>query len=123
MNAPCAQPEHCVHDRLPPQWPARRLANAANPVPTLPGQAAGRAGHSDRPLIKALRVPRPGHTGAAAMARALPEHLRTGAAPCHTPRVVPFVSTLPRTETGKLQRCAPHPLTHNPDPSKPAATP
>ncbi|MCW5261482.1 hypothetical protein D5045_15260 [Verminephrobacter eiseniae] len=122
MNAPCAQPEHCVHDRLPPQWPARRLANAANPVPTLPGQA-GRAGHSDRPLIKALRVPRPGHTGAAAMARALPGHLKTGAVPCQTPRVVPFVSTLPRTATGKLQRCAPRPLAHNPDPSKPAATP
>src|SRR6218665_873578 len=121
MNAPCAQPEHCVHDRLPPQWPARRLANAANPAPNHPpktptptppttpppappppGHPAGRAGHSDRPLIKALRAPRRAHTGAAAMARALPEHLRTGAAPCHTPRVVPFVSTLPRTETGKL---------------------
>ncbi|MCW5235208.1 hypothetical protein [Verminephrobacter eiseniae] len=118
MNAPCAQPDHCVHDQLPPQWPARCIANAANLVQTLLGQA-GRAGHSDRPLIKALRGPRPGHTGAAA----LPEHLKTGAAPCQTPRVVQFVSTLPRTETGKLQRFKPRPLAHDPDPSKPAATP
>ena len=60
MKAPSAQPDHFVHDRLPPPegWPTLRydrpelrIADQANLVQALFDQAE-RAGHSDRPLLR-----------------------------------------------------------------------
>ena len=60
MKAPSAQPDHFVHDRLPPPeaWPTLRydlpelqIVNQANLVQALFDQAE-RAGHIDRPLLR-----------------------------------------------------------------------
>ena len=59
-SKPSAQPDHFVHDRLPPPeaWPTLRydlpelqIANQANLVQALFDQAE-RAGHIDRPLLR-----------------------------------------------------------------------
>jgi 2-aminobenzoate-CoA ligase len=55
-------------------------------------------------VVKAFCVLKPGHTGDAAMVKALQEHVKSIIAPYKYPRVIEFVSSLPRTETGKLQR-------------------
>ena len=38
------------------------------------------------------------------MVRALQDHVKASIAPFKYPREIEFVTTLPRTETGKLQR-------------------
>jgi 2-aminobenzoate-CoA ligase len=55
-------------------------------------------------IVKAFCVLKPGHAGDAAMTKALQEHVKSTIAPYKYPRVIEFVSALPRTETGKLQR-------------------
>jgi len=55
-------------------------------------------------IVKAFVVLRPGFAGGEAMARTLQDHVKQTIAPYKYPRAVEFVSTLPRTETGKLQR-------------------
>jgi 2-aminobenzoate-CoA ligase len=55
-------------------------------------------------IVKAFVVLKPGHAGDDAMAKALQEHVKASIAPFKYPREVEFVSALPRTETGKLQR-------------------
>jgi 2-aminobenzoate-CoA ligase len=55
-------------------------------------------------IVKAYCVLKPGHQGDAAMVRALQEHVKASIAPYKYPREIEFVSALPRTETGKLQR-------------------
>ena len=55
-------------------------------------------------IIKAFCVLKPGHAGDAQMAQALQDHVKAAIAPYKYPREIEFVSTLPRTETGKLQR-------------------
>jgi 2-aminobenzoate-CoA ligase len=55
-------------------------------------------------VVKAICVLKPGHTGDAAMVKALQDHVKATIAPFKYPRVVEFVTALPRTETGKLQR-------------------
>jgi 2-aminobenzoate-CoA ligase len=55
-------------------------------------------------LIKAVCVLRPGHTGDAALVKALQDHVKATIAPYKYPRIVEFATALPRTETGKLQR-------------------
>ena len=40
------------------------------------------------------------------MTRALQEHVKETIAPYKYPRAIEYVTTLPRTETGKLQRFA-----------------
>jgi 2-aminobenzoate-CoA ligase len=49
-------------------------------------------------------VLKPGHSGDAAMEKALQEHVKQTIAPFKYPRKVVFLDALPRTETGKLQR-------------------
>jgi 2-aminobenzoate-CoA ligase len=44
------------------------------------------------------------HIGDAAMAHALQEFVKRAIAPYKYPRAVEFTTSLPRTETGKLQR-------------------
>ena len=55
-------------------------------------------------IVKACVVLRPGHRGDAAMVKALQDFVKGCVAPYKYPRVVEFRDTLPRTETGKLQR-------------------
>jgi 2-aminobenzoate-CoA ligase len=55
-------------------------------------------------VVKAVVVLRPGHTGDAALAKALQEWVKARIAPYKYPRAVEFAAALPRTDTGKLQR-------------------
>ena len=55
-------------------------------------------------VVKACVVLKPGHTGDEAMVKALQDHVKAALAPYKYPRLVVFMSALPRTETGKLQR-------------------
>jgi 2-aminobenzoate-CoA ligase len=55
-------------------------------------------------IVKAFVVLKPGHSGDAAMAEALQAFVKATIAPYKYPREVVFRSSLPRTETGKLQR-------------------
>jgi 2-aminobenzoate-CoA ligase len=55
-------------------------------------------------VVKAFVVLKPGHPPAAETTRTLQEHVKAVIAPYKYPRVIEFVDSLPRTETGKLQR-------------------
>jgi 2-aminobenzoate-CoA ligase len=55
-------------------------------------------------IVKAFCVVKPGHAGDPALARALQDHVKATIAPFKYPREIEFVASLPRTETGKLQR-------------------
>jgi len=55
-------------------------------------------------IVKAYVVLRTGHTGDAALTRALQEHVKATIAPFKYPRAIEYVAQLPRTQTGKLQR-------------------
>jgi 2-aminobenzoate-CoA ligase len=55
-------------------------------------------------IVKAFVMLKPGETRDAAMVSALQEHVKRNIAPYKYPRAVEFVDSLPRTETGKLQR-------------------
>jgi 2-aminobenzoate-CoA ligase len=55
-------------------------------------------------IVKAYVVLRPGFTGDAASTRVLQEHVKATIAPYKYPRAIEYVTTLPRTQTGKLQR-------------------
>jgi 2-aminobenzoate-CoA ligase len=55
-------------------------------------------------LVKAFCVLRPGHLADETMVAALQAHVKASIAPFKYPREITFVSALPRTETGKLQR-------------------
>jgi 2-aminobenzoate-CoA ligase len=55
-------------------------------------------------IVKAYVVLRAGVTGDAAMIKALQDHVKAVVAPYKYPRAVEFVTELPKTQTGKLQR-------------------
>ena len=55
-------------------------------------------------IVKAYVVLRPGHSPSDDMVKALQEYVKAEIAPYKYPRAVEFVASLPRTETGKLQR-------------------
>ena len=55
-------------------------------------------------IVKAFVVLKPGNEKSEDMKKALQEHVKRVIAPYKYPRAVEFVETLPRTETGKLQR-------------------
>ena len=55
-------------------------------------------------VVKAFVVLRPGVEGNDALTRALQDHVKQAIAPYKYPRAVEYVDSLPRTETGKLQR-------------------
>ncbi len=55
-------------------------------------------------IVKACVVLKSGHVGDEAMVKALQDHVKALLAPYKYPRQVEFMSALPRTETGKLQR-------------------
>ena len=55
-------------------------------------------------LVKAFVVLKPGHAAGETMARELQDFVKQTIAPYKYPRAVAFRASLPRTETGKLQR-------------------
>ncbi len=55
-------------------------------------------------IVKAFCVLKPGHAGDAVMVKTLQDHVKASIAPFKYPREIEFVASLPRTETGKLQR-------------------
>ena len=55
-------------------------------------------------IVKAFCVLKPGLAGDDAMVKALQDYVKGEIAPFKYPREVEFVPSLPRTETGKLQR-------------------
>jgi 2-aminobenzoate-CoA ligase len=55
-------------------------------------------------IVKAFCVLKPGHEADANMIRTLQDHVKSTIAPYKYPREIEFVPSLPRTETGKLQR-------------------
>jgi 2-aminobenzoate-CoA ligase len=55
-------------------------------------------------IVKAYIVLREGHTGDPTLTKALQEHVRATIAPYKYPRAVEYVTALPKTQTGKLQR-------------------
>jgi 2-aminobenzoate-CoA ligase len=55
-------------------------------------------------IVKAFCVLKPGFVGDDALVKTLQEHVKSTIAPYKYPRQIEFVATLPRTETGKLQR-------------------
>ncbi|CAM5215695.1 2-aminobenzoate-CoA ligase OS=Castellaniella defragrans OX=75697 GN=HNR28_000712 PE=4 SV=1 [Castellaniella defragrans] len=55
-------------------------------------------------IVKAFVVLRPGNAGDAAMVRTLQDFVKASVAPYKYPRAVEFTDSLPRTQTGKLQR-------------------
>jgi len=57
-------------------------------------------------IVKAYVVLRAGQSGDAALTRVLQEHVKETIAPYKYPRAIEYVTNLPRTETGKLQRFA-----------------
>ena len=55
-------------------------------------------------VVKAFVLLKPGQQPGEDMKKALQEHVKAAIAPYKYPRVIQFVDSLPRTETGKLQR-------------------
>jgi 2-aminobenzoate-CoA ligase len=55
-------------------------------------------------IVKAYVVLRPGHNGDAATTKLLQDYVKATIAPYKYPRAVEYVTALPRTQTGKLQR-------------------
>ncbi|HEX5779462.1 MAG TPA: benzoate-CoA ligase family protein [Xanthobacteraceae bacterium] len=55
-------------------------------------------------IVKAYVVLRAGFAGDAALTRVLQDYVKAEIAPYKYPRAIEYVTTLPRTETGKLQR-------------------
>jgi 2-aminobenzoate-CoA ligase len=55
-------------------------------------------------IVKAYVVLRAGMTGDAAMIKTLQDHVKATVAPYKYPRAIEFVTELPKTQTGKLQR-------------------
>ena len=55
-------------------------------------------------IVKAYVVLHPGHIGEEATTKLLQEHVKAIIAPYKYPRAIAYVTALPRTQTGKLQR-------------------
>lgn len=55
-------------------------------------------------IVKAYVVLRAGHSGDAALTKTLQDHVKNTVAPYKYPRAIEYVTALPRTQTGKLQR-------------------
>jgi len=55
-------------------------------------------------IVQAFVVIKPGHAGDETLTRALQDHVKQAIAPFKYPRRIVYVASLPRTETGKLQR-------------------
>lgn len=71
-------------------------------------------------IVLAFVVLQPGHTGDAALVKALQDHVKHSLAPYKYPRRLVFTDRLPRTGTGKLQRFALRQLARAPSSTDPS---
>ncbi|MGE3869997.1 MAG: 2-aminobenzoate-CoA ligase, partial [Pseudorhodoplanes sp.] len=55
-------------------------------------------------IVKAYVVLRPGFAADSTLTKTLQDFVKTNVAPYKYPRAIEFVATLPKTQTGKLQR-------------------
>jgi 2-aminobenzoate-CoA ligase len=55
-------------------------------------------------VVTAYVILRPGYSGDAAMTKQLQDHVKASIAPYKYPRMIEYVTELPKTQTGKLQR-------------------
>jgi 2-aminobenzoate-CoA ligase len=55
-------------------------------------------------IVKAYIVLRAGHTGDATLTKTLQDYVKNAVAPYKYPRAIEYVTALPKTQTGKLQR-------------------
>jgi 2-aminobenzoate-CoA ligase len=55
-------------------------------------------------VVKAFVVLRAGHEASDAMTAVIQDHVKQTIAPYKYPRAIEYLTVLPRTETGKLQR-------------------
>jgi 2-aminobenzoate-CoA ligase len=55
-------------------------------------------------IVKAYVVLRPGYAGESTLTKVLQEYVKETIAPYKYPRAIEYVTALPRTQTGKLQR-------------------
>ena len=55
-------------------------------------------------IVKAFVVLKPGNEKTEDLKKALQEHVKNAIAPYKYPRAIEFMDSLPRTETGKVQR-------------------
>jgi 2-aminobenzoate-CoA ligase len=63
------------------------------------------APHEERgQIVKAYIVLRPGYAGDSSLTKLLQDHVKATIAPYKYPRAIDYVASLPRTQTGKLQR-------------------
>jgi 2-aminobenzoate-CoA ligase len=85
-----------------PEVEAALLAHAAVAECGVVGVADEERGQ----IVKAYVVLRAGHNGDAAMTRTLQDFVKATVAPYKYPRAIEYVSELPKTQTGKLQRFA-----------------
>jgi len=70
-------------------------------------RGGGRGGRGTRPAGEGVRgALKPGFEPGDALVAALQQFVKASIAPYKYPRAIEFVSALPRTETGKLQRFA-----------------
>jgi 2-aminobenzoate-CoA ligase len=83
-----------------PEVEAALLAHAAVAECGVVGVADEERGQ----IVKAYVVLRAGHNGDAAMTRTLQDFVKATVAPYKYPRAIEYVSDLPKTQTGKLQR-------------------
>jgi len=74
-------------------------------------------------IVRAYVVLQPGLSGDEAMTRALQDHVKSTIAPYKYPRAIAYVSALPRTQTGKLQRFELRRQAGQGDVRRPAAVP
>jgi 2-aminobenzoate-CoA ligase len=64
----------------------------------------GRPDEERGQIVRAFVVLRPGQPGDDAMVKTLQDFVKNSIAPYKYPRAITFVESLPRTQTGKLQR-------------------
>ena len=83
-----------------PEVEAALLAHAAVAECGVVGQPDEQRGH----IIKAYVMLQPGFAADGAMTAALQDHVKTTIAPYKYPRSIEYVTNLPKTHTGKLQR-------------------
>jgi 2-aminobenzoate-CoA ligase len=67
-------------------------------------------------IVKAYVVLRSGYAPDPDLTKALQEHVKAEIAPYKYPRAIEYVETLPRTQTGKLQRFELRRMAQEPEP-------
>ncbi|MET0444622.1 MAG: 2-aminobenzoate-CoA ligase, partial [Pseudorhodoplanes sp.] len=72
-------------------------------------------------IVKAYVVLRSGHSGDAVLTKTLQDFVKNTVAPYKYPRAIEYVTALPRTQTGKLQRFELRKIASDSDASKMAS--